>query len=129
MRFFTARRLALAAFLPALLTLTFVPGCAQQGEGERCGDEYGVSNNDDCGSGLTCQQVGDKVYRCCPSGTRSTDSRCTPGTGSAGASGADGSAGAGNASGTAGATAGGGSAGTVSSAGSSSDAGAAGSEP
>ena len=54
MRFFTARRLALAALVPALLVLSVIPGCSNESEGERCGDDPAaqVTNNDDCGVGF-----------------------------------------------------------------------------
>jgi hypothetical protein len=76
MRFFPARLLTLAAFVPALFLLVAVPGCGKQGEGERCGDEYSNLNNDDCGDGLVCTSVNtNDVYRCCYP-DRTTDSRC-----------------------------------------------------
>ena len=85
MRFFTARRLALAAAIPALFLFSVIPGCSQQGEGDRCGDStYGVSDSSDCADGLTCTAastllngVGDKGGRCCRSDGTATDSRCT----------------------------------------------------
>ncbi len=98
MRFFTARRLALAALVPALLSLTFIPGCSQQGEGERCGDENGATDSDDCGSGLVCKTISASpaIYRCCRADLRVTDSRCIPGSSSsAGAGGSSGGAAAG----------------------------------
>ncbi len=92
MRHFTARRLALAALFPALFVLGVVPGCSNQGEGERCGDEVGASNNDDCGDNLVCTPSSqllsgaiDGTNRCCYVG-RVTDSRCT-GTGTTSATG------------------------------------------
>jgi hypothetical protein len=80
MRFFTARRLALAALVPAIFVLSVIPGCSNGGEGERCGDppELGgnVSNNSDCGSGLVCTLVaGQTVGRCCYP-DHVSDSRC-----------------------------------------------------
>ena len=85
MRFFTARRVALAALFPALLSLSVIPGCSQQGEGERCGTTvYGPADSEDCGDGLTCTAYGellngstDKANRCCYTGRKPTDSRCT----------------------------------------------------
>ncbi len=120
MRFFTARRLALAAFLPALLSFTFIPGCSQQGEGERCGDSVGYNDTDDCASGLTCTQIdrAAKIYRCCRPGVV-TDSRCIPVTSSGGDT-----AGTSGTAGTAG-TAGSSSAGTGGSSGDSASAGEA----
>ncbi len=92
MRPFTARRLALAALFPAFLVLGVVPGCSNQGEGERCGDEVGASNNDDCGDNLVCTPSSqllsgaiDATNRCCYVG-RVTDTRCT-GTGTTSATG------------------------------------------
>jgi hypothetical protein len=82
MRPFTARSLALAALVPALLLFVFVPGCAKQSEGERCGDDvYGVDSKD-CDDGLTCV-VKDSLlnkggHRCCYPNNRVTDSRCEP---------------------------------------------------
>ena len=131
MRFFTARRLALAALLPALLTVTFIPGCSQQGEGERCGDESGIANNDDCGDGLVCTTIdasrNPPIYRCCYSDGHVTDSRCLKVVGTGGAPGGGGASGAGGAN-TAGAgTAGANTAGADGSlAGASSEAGAGG---
>ena len=122
MRFFTARRLALAALFPVLACLSVIPGCSQQGEGERCGDAYGTANSDDCGSGLTCTLGKDllngdgEAHRCCYAGRKPTDARCIRSTGSstAGAGGASGSSAGGgagdNASG--GAVAGGGASGS-----------------
>lgn len=110
MRFFTARRVALLALFPALLSLSVIPGCSQQGEGERCGDSLGVADSDDCGSGLTCTAHGvllngssDMANRCCYADRKATDSRCTlAGASAAGAS----SGGAGGASAGSGDTAG-----------------------
>jgi hypothetical protein len=78
MRFFTARRLALAAMLPVLFSFTMIPGCSEQSEGERCGDTLGP-NNSDCQSGLTCMPINTStgIYRCC-NPTRVTNTRCIP---------------------------------------------------
>lgn len=103
MRFFTARRLVLAAVLPVLLTFTIIPGCAEESEGERCGDTTGA-NNSDCASGLTCVQIDNTpTFRCC-NPARVTNSRCVVQAaavggagGSAGSSGASGGAVAGTA--------------------------------
>lgn len=77
MRFFTARSLALATLVPGLLLFVFVPGCAKQSEGERCGDTYGPANSDDCGDGLTCKNFGiNGDNRCCYTDGHITDSRC-----------------------------------------------------
>lgn len=78
MRPFTARRLALAVLVPALLVLSVIPGCSNQSEGERCGDDNNVSNNDDCESGLVCTHIAEGINRCCDP-HRVTDSRCVIG--------------------------------------------------
>jgi hypothetical protein len=84
MRPFTARRLALAALVPALFVLSVIPGCSNESEGERCGDQFGVSNNDDCGSGLVCTAFtlsdGTTTGRCCYT-DHVSDSRCEHDTG------------------------------------------------
>jgi|GEM_PF-1262360 len=105
MRSFTARFLALAALVPALLLLAVVPGCAKQSEGERCGDSRGPLN-DDCDDGLTCTTITsapDNIYRCCYADGRISDSRCekpdtVTGTGGSGGSGGSGGATAGGSS-------------------------------
>jgi len=111
MRFFTARRLALAAVFPALVVLSVIPGCSQQGEGERCGDDkLGNAASDDCDDGLVCTSSAvllngkDLTNRCCYP-NRVTDSRCTPGTSAPSTAGAGGGAGAASTAGTAGADA------------------------
>jgi len=78
MRPFTARRLALAVLVPALLVLSVIPGCSNQSEGERCGDDDNASNNDDCESGLVCTNIAHGINRCCYP-NRVTDSRCVVG--------------------------------------------------
>ena len=80
MRFFTARSLALATLVPALVLFVVVPGCAKQNEGERCGDTLGAAASKDCDDGLTCKYIGpDKGdNRCCYSDGRIGDSRCEP---------------------------------------------------
>lgn len=114
MRPFTARRLALAALFPALFVLSVIPGCSNQSEGERCGDDNNASNNDDCQSGLVCTAIAG-VNRCCfPNHV--TDSRCVIG-GSPSATSHGGGSGVGEAG--ASSTAGGGSSGTASEAGAS----------
>ena len=78
MRFFTARRLALAAFFPVLLTFTVIPGCSKEGEGERCGgDDDKVHDDSDCEDGLKCMEIDQGVLRCC-NPTHVTTSRCVP---------------------------------------------------
>ena len=122
MRPFTARRLALAALVPALLVLSVIPGCSNQSEGERCGDDNNASNNDDCGSGLVCTHIADMINRCCYA-DHVTDSRCviggTPSATSHGGASSVGDAGASS-------TVGGGSSGTGGASGASTEAGAAG---
>ncbi len=83
MRFFTARSLALATLVPALLLLVFVPGCAKQNEGERCGDDIYGPDSSDCDDGLTCtlasellSGVTDKTHRCCYANDNVSDTRC-----------------------------------------------------
>jgi hypothetical protein len=109
MRPFTARRLVLAAFVPALFVLSVIPGCSNESEGERCGDDMGnVTDNDDCASGLVCTAFtlsdGTPTGRCCYT-DHVTDSRClmsngisATGTPSGGASSSTSEAGAGGVS-------------------------------
>ena len=53
-----------AAFLASMVAVVAMPGCANQGEGERCDVN---NNNDDCASGLTCQTIpGQPTTLCCP---------------------------------------------------------------
>ena len=106
MRFFTARRLALAALVPACLGFSLIPGCSNEGEGERCGGSSadpsgtGDPNNDDCASGLVCVEamklVNNQANRCCnASPSIVNDSRCVrSGMGSSGGSGGASSGGA-----------------------------------
>lgn len=122
MRFLTARRLALAALVPALLAFCVVPGCSNQGEGERCdGDE-------DCSAGLVCANISTllnkEAPRCC-NPNHVTDSRCTPSTAapSGAAAGSGGGAGTGGTADSGGAAPSAGSAGLTAAAG---DAGAGG---
>jgi len=81
MRFFTARSFALATLVPALLLFAVVPGCAKQGEGERCGDDTLV-DNEDCADGLVCVVnsafLNKGANRCCYPDGRVSDSRCEP---------------------------------------------------
>lgn len=87
MRFFSARRLALAALVPALLVVSVVPGCSNEGEGERCGDNLanpddpGTTNDADCQDGLKCiagaSLISGQANRCCdPNPQIVHDSRC-----------------------------------------------------
>ena len=79
------------AFVSAIAALT-VPGCSQQGEGERC--DSAKNGDQDCDSGLTCVRKGELLEgitdRCCPAEGSESDKRCTRGvatsTGSAGTS-------------------------------------------
>lgn len=53
-----------AAFLASTVVVMTMPGCADQGEGERCDLNNG---NADCASGLTCQTItGQPTTLCCP---------------------------------------------------------------
>jgi len=101
MRSLTARFIALATLVPALVLFAVVPGCAKQSEGERCGDET-QPLNDDCDDGLICKTVSSGIYKCCYSDGRINDSRCeTPDAvsgSSGGSSGSGGGAAAGNSS-------------------------------
>ncbi len=93
MRFFTARRLALAAVLPVLFTFTIIPGCSEESEGERCGDAT-TPDDSDCQSGLVCTQIDSShgIFRCC-NPARVTNSRCVPVAPSGSTAGAGGGAG------------------------------------
>ena len=114
MRFFSVRRLVLVAFLPALSALAIIPGCADQGEGERCGTAT-VGNDDDCASGLTCQNISngssEANYRCCSN--NSTEPRCRPINGAAGTGGGAGLGGGAGSAGRSGGADTGGTAGTT----------------
>jgi hypothetical protein len=118
MRFFIARRLALAAFLPVLFSFTLIPGCSEQSEGDRCGDDIGRSDDSDCNAGLVCTTIDATahIYRCC-NPTRTTNARCVKVTatvagGAGGDAGASGNAGASTSGGEANVSGGGSSAGT-----------------
>jgi hypothetical protein len=94
MRFLTARRFALAACVPVLFLFSVVPGCSNESEGERCGDDLGP-DNDDCASGLVCVSVDNSIMgdnRCCNADPSIVnDSRCLrTGNSSAGAGGGGG---------------------------------------
>jgi hypothetical protein len=69
------------AFVSAIAVMT-VPGCSQQGEGERC--DSAKNGDQDCDSGLTCirsNELSDGVTdRCCPAEGSESDKRCTRGT-------------------------------------------------
>jgi hypothetical protein len=84
MRFLTARHLALIALSPALLLCFVIPGCSNESEGQRCGDDVAL-NDADCGDGLVCVVSGQLLNsngadRCCRSDKIVTDSRCLPAT-------------------------------------------------
>jgi hypothetical protein len=92
-----------------------MPGCSQQGQGERCDS---INGDADCDSGLTCVLKGklaaSPVDRCCPAENTETDSRCqrlggagnTGGTSGSGG-GAAGSSGSSNGGSSAGSSSGG----------------------
>ena len=86
------------AFVSALAVMT-VPGCSQQGEGERC--DSAKNGDEDCDSGLTCvrsTELSDRATdRCCPAEGSESDKRCTRGAPptSSGGSGSTGGASAG----------------------------------
>jgi hypothetical protein len=76
------RSAVVLAFVSALAVLS-MPGCSQQGIGERC--DRAKNGDDDCDSGLSCvakSELLDKVTdRCCPAvGSGKEDSRCTRAT-------------------------------------------------
>jgi hypothetical protein len=82
MRLFTARRLALAALVPALLLVCVIPGCSNEGEGERCGTTQ--ADDSDCADGLVCTGNlldAPNTFRCCYPNGAVTDSRCQTATG------------------------------------------------
>ena len=102
MRSFTARSLALATLAPILCLFVFVPGCAKQSEGERCGDDVSNTGNDDCGDNLSCVKILDE-NRCCYTDGHVSDSRCEKTTtGSAGSGGGGATAGGAGTGGSAG---------------------------
>lgn len=115
MRLFTPRRIvALVALAPALFLFGAVPGCSNQSEGERCGDDL-APNNDDCTAPLVCTIIegSSHNYRCCnPSRNVVNDSRCIASNTASGGSGGSATAGSGGSgdSGTAGSSGSGGSA-------------------
>jgi len=104
MRLFTPRRIvALVALAPALFLFSAVPGCSNQSEGERCGDDI-APNNDDCTAPLVCTLI-DRTsanYRCCnPSRNVVNDSRCLASNSTTGGTGGSATAGTGGSSGSA----------------------------
>lgn len=70
------RSACLFAFVSAIALLS-VPGCSQQGQGERCDS---INGDTDCDTGLSCipkQKLLDGVTdRCCPAENTETDARC-----------------------------------------------------
>jgi hypothetical protein len=74
------RSAAVFAFVSAIAVLT-VPGCSQQGEGERC--DSAKNGDEDCDSGLTCVRLNELLEhtadRCCPAEGTETDRRCNRG--------------------------------------------------
>jgi hypothetical protein len=104
------RSAAVFAFLSAVVVVS-MPGCSQQGEGERC--DQAANGDADCNDGLTCVASDNLLEmtadRCCPAAGTETDARCklrsTGPTNNGGSSGSGGTAG--SSSNTAGAPAGG----------------------
>jgi len=70
------RSVCLFAFVSAVAVLS-IPGCSQQGEGERCDSTNGDA---DCNAGLTCvpkaKLLVNLTDRCCPAENTESDSRC-----------------------------------------------------
>jgi hypothetical protein len=68
--------------LVSLLAAVSMPGCSQQGEGERC--DLLKNGDADCDSGLVCiaaAQLRDSSSdRCCPPDGSSNEARCDPKT-------------------------------------------------
>jgi hypothetical protein len=100
MRLFTPRRIvALAALAPALFLFSAVPGCSNQSEGERCGDDI-ATNNDDCTAPLVCVIISAGIDRCCdPNPSIVHDSRCLRSNTASGGSGGSSTAGTGGSAG------------------------------
>ena len=111
----SALRSAVVFALVSAFAVLTVPGCSQQGEGERC--DSAKNGDEDCDSALTCVRANELIEgiadRCCPAEGTETDRRCnrgvptvsqpTAGTSSGGTSGGGTSSG-GTESGGAGAT-------------------------
>ena len=52
---------------PVLAAGLVVAACSDEGEGQPCDSQAGNNGNDDCQSGLTCQQIENtQGFRCCP---------------------------------------------------------------
>ncbi|HYQ14442.1 MAG TPA: hypothetical protein VEQ58_01750 [Polyangiaceae bacterium] len=85
------RSAAVFAFVSAVAALA-MPGCSQQGEGERC--DSAKNADADCDNGLTCIGKGDLLEhvtdRCCPAAGTESDKRCVRGS-TMGSSGSGGS--------------------------------------
>jgi hypothetical protein len=95
------RSFAVFAVVSAVAVLS-MPGCSQQGEGQRC--DPNKNGDADCESGLVCVSKGtlrDETAdgRCCAADGSSTDSRCDLKTTSSNSGGSGGSGGTGNAAG------------------------------
>jgi len=78
--------LLLAPVFALSLLLLAMPGCSKQGEGERCDS---ANNNDDCESGLICQNVQSYWLCCPPPGTQPSVAACFAGTAPVAEAGAD----------------------------------------
>jgi hypothetical protein len=95
----SALRSAIVFAFASALTVLALPGCSQQGAGERC--DSAKSGNDDCESGLTCVSkmvlVDISTDRCCPPAGTDTDARCARGarSGNTGGSSSGGTSGSG----------------------------------
>jgi hypothetical protein len=96
--------------LGVAFALAIAPGCAKQGEGERCAPN--AAGNTDCDDGLVCVQgeellddveTADDFGRCCPpEGQAISDERCTRSSGTSGTAGTGGMSSAAGAAGEAG---------------------------
>jgi len=108
MRFLSARGVALVAAIP-LFVFSVIPGCSNQGEGDRCGSEpnamFGVGATDsaDCSDGLVCVQASSLLNadanRCCYP-DHVSNSRCALADATASTAGTGGSTTAGTGGGT-----------------------------
>ncbi len=78
--------LLLAPVFASSLLLLAMPSCSKQGEGERCDT---ANNNDDCESGLICQNVQTYWLCCPPPGTQPSVAACFAGTAPVAEAGAD----------------------------------------
>jgi hypothetical protein len=77
----SALRSAVVFALVSAFAVLTVPGCSQQGEGERC--DKAKNGDEDCDSGLTCvaqnELIENVTDRCCPAEGTETDRRCNRG--------------------------------------------------